>query len=245
MASEFIIIVPARAGSSRLPNKPLAQIDGKTLLERVYELAQSSNATAIFIATDNEAIRDHAQLFGAEVIMTSEAHISGMDRVAEASRLIGLSPETHILNLQGDEPFMPLEIINTLSSHLSLLTPIATACVPLSNPEEIASPNEVKVVRSLSKRAMYFSRSVIPHEFTASHDGYLKHLGIYAYSNETLQELTTLKPTDNELQERLEQLRFLDHGYNIFVEDYACVPPIGVDTLEDLERAIELIKTHG
>jgi 3-deoxy-manno-octulosonate cytidylyltransferase (CMP-KDO synthetase) len=245
MASEFIIIVPARAGSSRLPNKPLAQIDGKTLLERVYELAQSSNATAIFIATDNEAIRDHAQLFGAEVIMTSEAHISGMDRVAEASRLIGLSPETHILNLQGDEPFMPLEIINTLSSHLSSLTPIATACVPLSNPEEIASPNEVKVVRSLSKRAMYFSRSVIPHEFTASHDGYLKHLGIYAYSNETLQELATLKPTDNELQERLEQLRFLDHGYNIFVEDYACEPPIGIDTLEDLERAIELIKTHG
>jgi 3-deoxy-manno-octulosonate cytidylyltransferase (CMP-KDO synthetase) len=245
MASEFVIIVPARAGSSRLPNKPLAQIDGKTLLERVYELAQSSNATAIFIATDNEAIRDHAQLFGAEVIMTSEAHISGMDRVAEASRLIGLSPETHILNLQGDEPFMPLEIINTLSSHLSLLTPIATACVPLSNPEEIASPNEVKVVRSLSKRAMYFSRSVIPHEFTASHDGYLKHLGIYAYSNETLQELATLKPTDNELQERLEQLRFLDHGYNIFVEDYACEPPIGIDTLEDLERAIELIKTHG
>ena len=243
MASEFVIIVPARAGSSRLPNKPLAQIDGKTLLERVYELAQSSNATAIYIATDNEAIRDHAQLFGAEVIMTSEAHISGMDRVAEASRLIGLSPETHIL--QGDEPFMPLEIINTLSSHLSSLTPIATACVPLSNPEEIASPNEVKVVRSLSKRAMYFSRSVIPHEFTASHDGYLKHLGIYAYSNETLQELTTLKPTDNELQERLEQLRFLDHGYNIFVEDYACEPPIGIDTPEDLERAIELIKTHG
>ena len=140
---------------------------------------------------------------------------------------------------------MPLEIINTLSSHLGSLTPIATACVPLSNPEEIASPNEVKVVRSLSKRAMYFSRSVIPHEFTASHDGYLKHLAIYAYSNETLQELTTLKPTDNELQERLEQLRFLDHGYNIFVEDYACEPPIGIDTPEDLERAIELIKTHG
>jgi|TARA_B110000285_G_scaffold215159_1_gene261249 3-deoxy-manno-octulosonate cytidylyltransferase (CMP-KDO synthetase) len=244
MANEFVIIVPARAGSSRLPNKPLAQIDGKSLLERVHELAQSSNATATYIATDNEAIRNHAHSIGAEVIMTSETHISGMDRIAEASRLIGLSPETHILNLQGDEPFMPLDIINTLTSHLSSLTPIATACVPLSNPEDIASPNEVKVVRSLSKRAMYFSRSVIPHEFTASHDGFLKHLGIYAYSNQTLQELTTLEPTDNELQERLEQLRFLDHGYNIFVEDYACVPPIGIDTPEDVERAIEFIKSH-
>lgn len=245
MAHEFVIIVPARAGSSRLPNKPLADMVGQSLLKRVFDLAASSNASATFIATDNEAIQEHAQSMGADVIMTSVNHISGMDRVAEAARLINLSPDTKILNLQGDEPFMPLEIINTLPTHLTTTNTIATACVPISNPETITNPNEVMVVRSLSKRAMYFSRSVIPYAFTATHHNYLKHLGIYSYTNQTLQELTKLQPTEHELQEKLEQLRFLDHGYNIFVEDYAYNPPIGIDTPEDLEAAIEFIKSHG
>ena len=244
MADEFVIIVPARAGSSRLPNKPLLEINGKSLLTRVFELAQSSNAKATFIATDNEAIKDHAEAIGAKVVMTKEDHISGLDRIAEAANLLGLPAETRILNLQGDEPFMPLEIINTLTNYLSKDFSIATACVPLTDRNAIENLNEVKVVRSLSKRAMYFSRSVIPNEFTSSYDGYLKHLGIYAYENKTLQELTALKPTSNELQEKLEQLRFLDHGYNIFVEDYAFKPPVGIDTPADLERAIEFSKAN-
>ena len=176
--------------------------------------------------------------------MTKEDHISGLDRIAEAANILGLSADTRILNLQGDEPFMPLEIINSLTANLSNEFAIATACVPLVDSEAIKSPNEVKVVRSLSKRAMYFSRSVIPNEFTSSYDNYLKHLGIYAYQNKTLQELSALQPTSNELQEKLEQLRFLDHGYNIFVEDYACEPPIGIDTPADLERAIMFSRTH-
>jgi len=244
MPDEFVIIVPARAGSSRLPNKPLLEINGKSLLTRVFELAQSSNAKATFIATDNEAIKDHAEAIGAKVVMTKEDHISGLDRIAEAANLLGLPAETRILNLQGDEPFMPLEIINTLTNYLSKDFSIATACVPLTDRNAIENLNEVKVVRSLSKRAMYFSRSVIPNEFTSSYDGYLKHLGIYAYENKTLQELTALKPTSNELQEKLEQLRFLDHGYNIFVEDYAFKPPVGIDTPADLERAIEFSKAN-
>ena len=244
MADEFVIIVPARAGSSRLPNKPLVQINGKSLLERVLELAQSSNAKATFIATDNKKIREHAEAIGATVIMTREDHISGLDRVAEAANILELPDETRILNLQGDEPFMPLEIINSLTSHLSKDSSIATACVPLTDRKQIENPNEVKVVRSLSKRAMYFSRSIIPNEFTSGYDSYLKHLGIYAYENKTLQELTALKPTSNELQEKLEQLRFLDHGYNIFVEDYPYESPIGIDTPNDLERAIEFSKAN-
>ena len=179
MADEFIIIVPARAGSSRLPNKPLLEINGKSLLARVFELAQSSRAKATFIATDNEAIREQAESLGASVIMTKEDHISGLDRIAEAANILGLSADTRILNLQGDEPFMPLEIINSLTTNLSNEFTIATACVPLIDSEAIKNPNEVKVVRSLSKRAMYFSRSVIPNEFTSSYDNYLKHLGIY------------------------------------------------------------------
>ena len=176
--------------------------------------------------------------------MTKEDHISGLDRIAEAANILGLSADTRILNLQGDEPFMPLEIINSLTANLSNEFTIATACVPLIDSEAIKNPNEVKVVRSLSKRAMYFSRSVIPNEFTSSYDNYLKHLGIYAYQNKTLQELSALKPTSNELQEKLEQLRFLDHGYNIFAGDYACEPPIGIDTPTDLEKAIMFAKTH-
>jgi len=244
MADEFVIIVPARAGSSRLPNKPLLKINGKSLLARVFELAQSSRAKATFIATDNEAIREQAESLGASVIMTKEDHISGLDRIAEAANILGLSADTRILNLQGDEPFMPLEIINSLTTNLSNEFTIATACVPLVDSEAIKSPSEVKVVRSLSKRAMYFSRSVIPNEFTSSYDNYLKHLGIYAYQNKTLQELSALQPTPNELQEKLEQLRFLDHGYKIFVEDYACEPPIGIDTPADLEKAIMFSRTH-
>ena len=244
MADEFVIIVPARAGSSRLPNKPLLEINGKSLLARVFELAQSSRAKATFIATDNEAIREQAESLGASVIMTKEDHISGLDRIAETANILGLSADTRILNLQGDEPFMPLEIINSLTANLSNEFAIATACVPLVDSEAIKSPNEVKVVRSLSKRAMYFSRSVIPNEFTSSYDNYLKHLGIYAYKNKTLQELSALKPTSNELQEKLEQLRFLDHGYNIFVEDYVCEPPIGIDTPADLQKAITFSRTH-
>ena len=244
MADEFVIIVPARAGSSRLPNKPLAQINGKSLLERVLDLAQSSNAKATFIATDNKKIKEHAEAIGATVTMTREDHISGLDRVAEAANILELPDETRILNLQGDEPFMPLAIINSLTSHLSKDLSIATACVPLTDRKLLEDPHEVKVVRSLSKRAMYFSRSIIPNEFTSGYDSYLKHLGIYAYENKTLQELTALKPTSNELQEKLEQLRFLDHGYNIFVEDYPYESPIGIDTPADLERAIEFSKAN-
>ncbi len=244
MADEFVIIVPARAGSSRLPNKPLLEINGKSLLTRVFELAQSSKAKAIFIATDSEVIKDHAEAIGAKVVMTKEDHISGLDRIAEAANLLGLPADTRILNLQGDEPFMPLEIINSLTNRLSKDVTIATACVAFNDRKAIENPNEVKVVRSLSKRAMYFSRSVIPNEFTSSYDDYLKHLGIYAYENKTLQELTLVQPTPNELQEKLEQLRFLDHGYNIFVEDYACESPLGIDTPADLERAIELSKAY-
>ena len=244
MADDFVIIVPARAGSLRLPNKPLLEINGKSLLTRVFELAQSSNAKATFIATDNEVIRDHVEAIGASVIMTKKDHISGLDRIAEAAKILDLSAETIILNLQGDEPFMPLEIINTLASNINKESTIATACVPLNNPQDIESPNEVKVVRSLSKRAMYFSRAIIPNEFVSNYGNYLKHLGIYAYENKTLQELSALEPTPNELQEKLEQLRFLDHGYNIHVNDYNCEPPIGIDTPADLERAIEFSKAH-
>ena len=244
MKNNFIIIIPAHAGSVRLPNKPLTMIQGKSLISRVFELAKRSNASAIYIATDSEKINDHAKSFGADVIMTSSNHKSGMDRIAEAGKILNLEPGSLIINLQGDEPFMPLEIINTLSTFVNSNNQIATACVPIKDKNILNNPNEVKVVRSLSKRAMYFSRSIIPYEFINNFNNYFKHLGIYAYSFKTLQELTQLEQTDNEIYEKLEQLRFLDNGYNIFIQNYDYESVIGIDTLEDLKLANKLIQPN-
>ena len=237
MTDSFVIIVPARAGSTRLPNKPLAMINGSTLISRIIDLANSSNASNVYIATDSDEIKDHCESCGANVVMTSSNHISGMDRIAEAARILNLNLDTPIVNLQGDEPFMPVQIINQLPMLLTTDIPISTACIKFSSTMDFNSPHEVKVVRSRSKKAMYFSRSVIPNSFTAEYKNYLKHLGIYAYTNETLQALSKLKPTLNEESEKLEQLRFLDNGFNIIVEDFECESPIGIDTPEDLEAA--------
>ncbi len=237
MTDSFVIIVPARAGSTRLPNKPLAMINGRTLISRIIDLANSSNASNVYIATDSDEIKDHCESCGANVVMTSSNHISGMDRIAEAARILNLNLDTPIVNLQGDEPFMPVQIINQLPMLLTTDIPISTACIKFSSTMDFNSPHEVKVVRSRSKKAMYFSRSVIPNSFTAEYKNYLKHLGIYAYTNETLQALSKLKPTLNEESEKLEQLRFLDNGFNIIVEDFECESPIGIDTPEDLEAA--------
>ena len=244
MTNSFVIIVPARSGSTRLPNKPLAMINGRSVISRIIDLANSSNASNVYIATESDEIKDHCESHGANVVMTSSNHISGMDRVAEAAKILDLSPEIPILNLQGDEPFMPVQIINQLPLMLSTDTPISTACIKFSDSMDFSSPHEVKVVRSLSKKAMYFSRAIIPNSFTAEYKNYLKHLGIYAYTNETLQHLSTLKPTVNEQSEKLEQLRFLDNGFNIFVEDFECEAPISIDTPEDIEAAIIFAKKN-
>ena len=238
MSDHFVIIIPARSGSTRLPNKPLAMINGRSVISRVIDLARSSKATNFYIATDNDQIKEHVKSFGANVVMTSSNHVSGMDRIAEAANILDLPGNISIVNLQGDEPFMPVQIINELPTLLSKDIPISTACIKFTKNMNLNSPHEVKVARSLSKRAMYFSRSVIPNSFTADYKNYLKHLGIYAYANKTLQTLSKLKPTLNEEVEKLEQLRFLDNGFNIFVQDFECEAPIGIDTPEDLEAAI-------
>ena len=237
MTDRFVIIVPARAASTRLPNKPMAIINGRSLISRIIDLANTSNAINSYIATDSTEIKNHAESLGANVVMTSEEHASGMDRIAEAAKKIDLPLNTPILNLQGDEPFMPLQIINKLPMLISKDTPISTACISFNEKTDINNPNEVKVVRSKSKKAIYFSRSVIPNSFTFDYKNYLKHLGIYAYTNETLQALSKLDQTSNEKTEKLEQLRFLDNGFNIFVEDFDYDAPIGIDTPSDLEAA--------
>ena len=244
MTDSFAIMVPARAGSTRLPNKPLANINGKTVISRIIDLALSSNASNVYIATDSDEIKDHCESFGVNVVMTSSSHISGMDRIAEAAKILDLPDDIPIVNLQGDEPFMPIEIINQLPMLLSDDVPISTACIKFTKNMDFNSPHEVKVVRSVSKTAIYFSRSVIPNPSNSGSQNHLKHLGIYAYTNKTLQALSALKPTANEESEKLEQLRFLDNGFDIFVQDFKCEAPIGIDTPEDLEAARAFAKKN-
>ena len=244
MTDSFAIMVPARAGSTRLPNKPLANINGKTVISRIIDLALSSNASNVYIATDSDEIKDHCESSGVNVVMTSSSHISGMDRIAEAAKTLDLPDDIPIVNLQGDEPFMPIEIINQLPMLLSDDVPISTACIKFTKNMDFNSPHEVKVVRSVSKTAIYFSRSVIPNPSNPGSQNHLKHLGIYAYTNKTLQALSALKPTANEESEKLEQLRFLDNGFDIFVQDFKCEAPIGIDTPEDLEAARAFAKKN-
>ena len=244
MTDSFAIMVPARAGSTRLPNKPLANINGKTVISRIIDLALSSNASNVYIATDSDEIKDHCESSGVNVVMTSSSHISGMDRIAEAAKTLDLPDDIPIVNLQGDEPFMPIEIINQLPMLLSDDVPISTACIKFTKNMDFNSPHEVKVVRSVSKTAIYFSRSVIPNPSNSGSQNHLKHLGIYAYTNKTLQALSALKPTANEESEKLEQLRFLDNGFDIFVQDFKCEAPISIDTPEDLEAARAFAKKN-
>ena len=244
MTDSFAIMVPARAGSTRLPNKPLANINGKTVISRIIDLALSSNASNVYIATDSDEIKDHCESSGVNVVMTSSSHISGMDRIAEAAKILDLPDDIPIVNLQGDEPFMPIEIINQLPMLLSDDVLISTACIKFTKNMDFNSPHEVKVVRSVSKTAIYFSRSVIPNPSNSGSQNHLKHLGIYAYTNKTLQALSALKPTANEESEKLEQLRFLDNGFDIFVQDFKCEAPIGIDTPEDLEAARAFAKKN-
>ena len=244
MTDSFAIMVPARAGSTRLPNKPLANINGKTVISRIIDLALSSNASNVYIATDSDEIKDHCESSGVNVVMTSSSHISGMDRIAEAAKTLDLPDDIPIVNLQGDEPFMPIEIINQLPMLLSDDVLISTACIKFTKNMDFNSPHEVKVVRSVSKTAIYFSRSVIPNPSNSGSQNHLKHLGIYAYTNKTLQALSALKPTANEESEKLEQLRFLDNGFDIFVQDFKCEAPIGIDTPEDLEAARAFAKKN-
>ena len=141
MINSFVIIVPARAGSTRLPNKPLAMINGRTVISRIIDLANSSDAANLYIATDSDEIKNHCESYGANVVMTSSNHISGMDRIAEAAKTLDLPICTPIVNLQGDEPFMPVQIINQLPMLLSTETPISTACIQFSNEMDFNSPH--------------------------------------------------------------------------------------------------------
>ena len=243
---EFLVVIPARLGSTRLPRKPLADIGGKPMVIRVAERAQQSNAQSVVVATDSPEIQAACDEHRIECLLTSADHPTGTDRIAEVAQLLKLPANTLVVNVQGDEPLIPPELINQVAQTLAdnAACAISTVAVPITDEAEIMNPNVVKVVLNRSAEALYFSRATIPFVRDPDSDRtvtHLRHLGIYAYRADFLQAYTRLEPAPPEQAEALEQLRALWNGYRIAVHTVAEAPPAGVDTAEDLERVRRIL----
>lgn len=243
---EFLVVIPARLGSTRLPRKPLADIGGKPMVIRVAERAKQSLAQSVVVATDSPEIQAACDEHRIECLLTSPDHPTGTDRIAEVAQLLKLPANTLVVNVQGDEPLIPPELINQVAQTLADNTAcaISTVAVPITDASEITNPNVVKVVLNKAGEALYFSRASIPFvrdPDTSQTITHLRHLGIYAYRAEFLQAYTRLEPAPPEQAEALEQLRALWNGYRIAVHTASEAPPAGVDTAEDLERVRRLL----
>ncbi|MBO4641472.1 MAG: 3-deoxy-manno-octulosonate cytidylyltransferase [Bacteroidaceae bacterium] len=245
---KFIGIIPARYASTRFPGKPLAMLGGRTVIQRVYEQATAILDEA-YVATDDERIFQAVEQFGGRAIMTRADHKSGTDRIEEAAEKIGTQADV-IINIQGDEPFIQKSQIETLM-HLfdDPSTQIGTLGKRFESIEAAMNPNSPKIVTDKRGFALYFSRSIIPYvrgkeqAEWLQHFPYLKHLGLYAYRREVLQEVTQLPQSPLEIAESLEQLRWLENGYRIRV-GLTDVETVGIDTPEDLQRAEEFLASR-
>jgi 3-deoxy-manno-octulosonate cytidylyltransferase (CMP-KDO synthetase) len=242
---KFIGIIPARYQSTRFPGKPLALINNKPMIQWVYE--QSSKALEqVWVATDNTEILSAVQSFGGKAVLTASDHRSGTDRCAEAARVISKKIDFDVIvNIQGDEPFIRPEQINTLTQCFDKGVEIATLVRRITKLSELTDHNKPKVIVDANSNALYFSRATIPFIRDVENDNWLKHgdfwahIGIYAYRSDILQQITLLQPGKLEISESLEQLRWLENGYKIKVAetDYQS---FGIDTPEDLQRALKL-----
>lgn len=244
----FLGIIPARYASTRFPGKPLADIQGKPMIQWVYENA-SRVLEHVWVATDDERIAQTVINFGGRVTLTSPQHPSGTDRCAEAARHItaqGYGPFDVIINIQGDEPFVDIEHIEALKNSFEDEAEIATLVTDIRSKESLFDPSVVKVIMNARNQAMYFSRSTIPFVRGAAIDEWLeqhrffRHLGMYAYRTDVLFELTRLKPSLLEITESLEQLRWLEHGYRIACA-YVRKEAGSVDTPEDLQHLLDTL----
>lgn len=259
--TDFLVIIPARLNSTRLPGKALADIQGKPMVQRVLEQAAQSRASRVLVATDHEDIQKAVETAGGEVLMTSADHPSGTDRLAECVNLLDLDDDDIIVNVQGDEPLIPPETINQVARNLATRprAGMATLCEPITDMASLVNPNVVKVAFSESGMALYFSRAPIPWQRNrmtwgmptdaeAMEEGAAlayRHIGIYAYRAGMLRDFTTWSACHLEEAEALEQLRALWHDVRIHVDVAEQSPPGGVDTPEDLERVRALVGEEG
>lgn len=236
-------IIPARFGSTRFPGKPLVDILGKPMIQHVCERVGESNVNQFFVATDDQRIAKVVTNFGANVILTSPDHPSGTDRCGEAAGKLELHDDDVVINIQGDEPFIKKEQINDLIAlFANPEVEIATLVKPIQSEADINNPNKVKVVFSQNNKALYFSRAPIPYLRESSSDNatiYFKHLGIYAYRYGILKKIIQLPVSNLEQIEKLEQLRWLENNFAIYVA-ITNHESIAIDTPEDLDQITHL-----
>ncbi len=256
----FVVVIPARYQSSRLPGKVLADIDGKPMIQWVVEKAQQSGAQKVIVATDNQQVADAVSAFGGEVCKTRDDHQSGTERLAEVMEHYGFDDDQIIVNVQGDEPFIPSENIAQVAKNLAnqqrtnqQQARMATLAVHISDVEEAFNPNAVKVLCDKDGYALYFSRATIPYDrarflnndnIQEIGDFYLRHIGIYAYRAGFIKDYVNWPASQLEQIESLEQLRVLWQGEKIHVDVAETRLPVeGVDTPEDLEKARAFART--
>jgi 3-deoxy-manno-octulosonate cytidylyltransferase (CMP-KDO synthetase) len=252
-AGVFRVVIPARYGSTRLPGKALLPMAGKPMVQWVHERAGQSKAADIIIATDDSRIATAAQTFGAVVVMTAATHASGTDRIAEVARTRGWADDDIVVNVQGDEPLIPPELIDQVAELLQSNphAHMATLGSPLTSVGQLMDPNVVKYVVDAQGRALYFSRAPIPWSRDTAPSGFAsqtqiacahRHIGIYAYRVGALLKLASLPSTPLENLEKLEQLRALENGFEIRVAQAVERPGPDVNTAEDLARVLEQLR---
>jgi 3-deoxy-manno-octulosonate cytidylyltransferase (CMP-KDO synthetase) len=245
---KIVAIIPARYASARFPGKPLIDISGKTMIQRVAERVQNCRSiSAVIVATDDERIYSHVTQLGVRCIMTSSHHLSGTDRCLEAYQLSGIKADA-IINVQGDEPFVDVSQLEMLAALISKPnTSIATLAKRINDTETLFDTSKVKVVFNATMQALYFSRQAIPFLRNTPADNWVdvqmhyKHIGLYAYTSAALEAICALQPSSLELAESLEQLRWLENGYSINVGLTEIETP-AIDTPEDLVRALHYLK---
>jgi 3-deoxy-manno-octulosonate cytidylyltransferase (CMP-KDO synthetase) len=251
----FVVVIPARFASTRLPGKPLLDIGGQPMIQRVWARACASAASRVVVATDDDRIAAAVNAFGGEVCMTRATHESGTDRLQEVAKTLDFDDDAIVVNVQGDEPLIPPAVINQVAHNLasSERAGIATLGKRIRERADVFNPNIVKVVFDTTLHALYFSRASIPwdrevfvhgdNENNASEIGgnWMRHIGIYAYRVEFLHRFVQWPMGQLERLEKLEQLRALENGVAIHIDDACTEIPVGVDTLEDLERVRLLI----
>ena len=240
----FSVIIPARYASSRLHGKLLLDLAGKPVLQRTIERSLASEAGQVVVATDDARIAELVRTTEARVVMTSPDNATGTDRIQEAADIMGLGGEEIVVNVQGDEPLIPVAAINQVARNLAehKQAGIATLCEAIAEEAEFTDPNAVKVVRDEQGFALYFSRSPIPHGGAAQA---LRHIGIYAYRVELLNRFVNWPQSDLERSERLEQLRALSNGVKVHAGVSSERFPAGIDTKEDLEAAKKFLAGQG
>jgi 3-deoxy-manno-octulosonate cytidylyltransferase (CMP-KDO synthetase) len=252
--TDFIVAIPARYASTRLPGKPLLPLAGEPMILHVVRRAQAAGAKQVVVATDDARIAAALEGSGASVVMTRADHASGSDRLAECAEKLNWADDTIVVNLQGDEPLAPASGIRAVADALAQSgAPMATLATPIASVEELFNPNCVKLVRGADESALYFSRAPLPwprDAFAVRRDSlpanipFLRHIGIYAYRADFLRQFARLMPTPLERSESLEQLRALEHGHRIVVRIAPEIFPPGVDMVEDLVHAEALLRAN-